>query len=292
MPFAALGFVNKAIRSGLRAGRMLLRSPLERLAKRLQNKAIGRGTGLITMTEESCYASFDANKLATSPDTISKLAHLGETWKTVPYRIRDENKFPYNLLRSEDLFEHRAFIDLAVQDEILAAISSYIGQLPRLYNLTLWWTPPNQTAERSQLYHYDHRDNRQAKVFINLNNVTKESGPLHFISAQDCLKVDAKVGYSQGRYTDEDVYSAVPESKVIATTGGPGSGFIVDTARCLHYGSRGNTLDRFVLMASYARVNSVKPGPGCRVLDPVRKRLAKELYNSDPVKSFVLDTSI
>ena len=271
MPFVALGYVNKAIRSGLRAGRMLLRSPLERLAKRLQNKAIGRGNGLITMTEETCYASFGANQLAQSPDTISVLGKLGEACKSVPKRTRDENKFPINLLRSEDLLEHRAFVDLAVHDKILAAISSYIGQLPRLYNLTSWWTPPNQTAERSQLYHYDHRDNRQAKVLQGF---------------------DAKVVYSQGRYSDEDVYSAVPESKVIATTGGPGSGFIVDTARCLHYGSRGNKLDRFVPMASYARVNSVKPGPGCRVLDPVRNRLAKELYNSDPVKSFVLDTSI
>jgi hypothetical protein len=41
-------------------------------------------------------------------------------------------------------------------------------------------------------------------------------------------------------------------------------------------------------MASFARVNSVDPGPGCRVLDPVRNRLAAEHYSGDPVRAFVL----
>jgi len=291
MPSVALGYAKKAIRRGLRAGRVLLRTPLEQSAKRLKDEALRRGTGRISMTDASCYARFDASKLSGVGSSIAELRSLGESWKLDKSRQK-EGQLPINLLRTADLFQHRAFVDFAVHDEILAAVTAYIGQLPRLYNLTLWWSPPNQTAQGSQLYHYDHRDNRQAKVFINLNNVTKDSGPLHFLSAADCLKVDAKVGYSQGRYTDDDVYSAVPQSNVIATVGEPGSAFIVDTARCLHYGSRGNTLDRFVLLASFARVNSVDPGPGCRVLDPARTRLAKEFYNSDPVKSFVLDTPI
>jgi hypothetical protein len=167
-----------------------------------------------------------------------------------------------------------------------------MGQVPRLYNLTLWWSPPNQTAKGSQLYHYDHRDSRQAKLFINLSNVTEDCGPLHFLSAKDSRKVDAKVGYSQGRYTDDEVYSAVSQSSVVNTVAPAGSGFIVDTARCLHYGSRGNQLDRFILLASFARVNSVKPGKGCPVLDPVRSRLVRELYDSDPVRAIVLETPI
>ncbi|MBC8095332.1 MAG: hypothetical protein H7Y43_05940, partial [Akkermansiaceae bacterium] len=214
--------MNKAIRRGFRAGRMLLRSPLEQSANRLKVEAKRRSTGLISMTDADCYAKFDATKLSGAGNALSELGSLGESWKTDMSR-QQEAKFPINLLRTEDLFQHRAFVDFAVHDEILAAVTSYIGQLPRLYNLTLWWSPPNQTTQGSQLYHYDHRDNRQAKVFINLNNVTKDSGPLHFLSAADCLKVDVKVGYSQGRYTDEDVYSAVPQSNVIATVGKPGS---------------------------------------------------------------------
>ena len=115
---------------------------------------------------------------------------------------------------------------------------------------------------------------------------------MHFLPARDSQNVDAKIGYSQGRYTDEQVYSAVSKSKVVDTVAQAGAGFVVDTARCLHYGSRGNLLDRFILMASFARVNSVNPGNGCRVLDSVRNRLVRELYDSDPVRTVVLDTPI
>ena len=292
MPSVALGYAQKAIRSGSRVRRVIMRYPLEQEAIRLRGEAMRRGTGMIPMAKETCYTAFDANKLAASPDTISELCKLGEAWKHLDERAKADDKFPINLLLAKDIFEHRAFIDIAMHDEILSAVASYMGQLPRLYNLTLWWSPPNETVQRSQLYHYDDRDSRQAKVFINLNTITSESGPLHFIPADECLKLDAKIGYSAGRYTDEQVYSAVPKDKVIATTGGPGAGFIVDTARCLHYGSRGNKYDRFMIMASYARVNGVNPGQGCRVLDPIRSKVAAEYFGNDPVKSFVLNAPI
>ena len=290
MTSVAVGYAQKAIRSGVRFGRTILRASLERQAKRLADEAIGRGSGLLGLTEDDGLARFQAGELSGAGASIPALLDLAESWTSDTSRIRDE--IPRNLLKTDDLFEHRAIIDLAVHDDILAAVTAYFGQVPRLYNLMLWWSPPNQTVKGSQLYHYDHRDDRQAKVFINLNNVTKDCGPLHFLPARDSRRVDAKVGYSQGRYTDDEVYSAVSRSDVVDTVAEAGSGFVVDTARCLHYGSRGNLKDRFVLLASFARVNSVNPGKGCRVLDPVRKRLVRELYDSDPVRAAVLDTPI
>ena len=290
MSSVAVGYARKTIRSGVRFGRSIIRSSLEREAKRLAAEAVGRGSGLIRISEEEGYAGFPATELSGSGASIPALRELAESWKSDPSRVRDE--LPRNILKTDDLFEHRALIDLAVHDDILAAVSAYLGQVPRLYNLMLWWSAPNQTVKGSQLYHYDHRDSRQAKVFINLTDVTEESGPLHFLKPADSLKVDARVGYSQGRYTDDEVYTAVSKSDVLTAVGEAGRGFIVDTGRCLHYGSRGNRSDRFILLVSFARVNSVKPGKGCRVLDPVRNRLVREFYDSDPVRALVLETPI
>jgi hypothetical protein len=290
MTSVAVGYARKAIRSGVRFGRTLARAPLEREAKRFAGEAIGRGSGLLHLTEDDGLARFRASDMSGAGASIPALLKLAEGWKSDPSRIRDE--MPRNILKTDDLFQHRAIIDLAVHDDILAAVTAYFGQVPRLYNLMMWWSPPNQAVEGSRLYHYDHRDNRQAKVFINLTDVTEDNGPLHFLSPADSLKVDAKVGYSQGRYTDEDVYTAVSKSDVKTAVGEAGRGFIVDTGRCLHYGSRGNRSDRFILLVSFARVNSVNPGKGCRVLDPVRNRLVREFYDSDPVRAAVIDTPI
>jgi len=290
MTSVAVGYAQKALRNGVRFGRSLIRAPLEREAKRLADEAVRRGSGLVHLNEEEGLARFPAGELSGAGASIPSLLGLAESWKSDASRVRDE--MPKNILKTDDLFDHREIIDLAVHDDILAAVTAYMGQVPRLFNLMLWWSPPNQTTQGSQLYHYDHRDSRQAKVFINLSNVTKDSGPLHFLSTRDSLTVDAKVGYSQDRYTDEQVYSAVPESNVVNTVADAGTGFVVDTARCLHYGSRGNLLDRFILLASFARVNSVNPGKGCRVLDPVRGRLVTEFYGDDPVRALVLNSPI
>lgn len=290
MTSVAYGYAHKTLRSAMRFGRTMLRPSLEREAKRLRTEAVGRGRGLLHVPEQEGHVRFRALDLPGPGASIPSLLELAEGWKSDSARVKPD-EMPRNLLKSEDLFEHREIIDLALHDDVLAGVSEYMGQVPRLYNLFLWWSPPNQSAKGSQLFHYDHRDSRQAKVFINLTDVTEESGPLHFLTPTDSRKVDAKVGYSQSRYTDEEVYSAVPRDNVLAAVGEAGSAYVVDTARCLHYGSRGNSRDRFILMASFARINSVNPGK-CRVLDPVRERLSRELYDSDPVRSLVLTTPV
>ncbi|MFQ5567989.1 MAG: hypothetical protein ACE5EU_16675, partial [Paracoccaceae bacterium] len=164
MTSVAVGYARKAIRSGVRLGRSLIRAPLEREAKRLAGEAVRRGSGLVRLTEDDGLARFRADELPGSGASIPALRDLAETWKSDVSRIKDE--MPRNILKTDDLLEHRALIDLAAHDDILAAVTAYMGQVPRLYNLFLWWSPPNQTAKGSQLYHYDHRDDRQAKVFI------------------------------------------------------------------------------------------------------------------------------
>lgn len=287
MTSVAAGYVKRALRSGRRLTRTILRAPLERQATRLAPEATRRASSEIRIPDDDGYSRFEATRLAGCAEVIPPLFDLTQRWKDDP--SRHQHEMPINILRTDDLFEHRALLDLALHDEVLGAVTAYMGQVPRLFNLWVWWSPPNQTQAGSQLFHYDRRDNRQAKLFLNLNDVTAETGPLHFLTAKDSRQVDAKVGYTKKRYTDEQVFGAVPREKLMAATGPAGSAYLVDTARCLHYGSRGNSKDRFVLMASFARANSVDPGPGCPVLDSARERLTRELYDSDPVRSFVLE---
>jgi hypothetical protein len=151
---------------------------------------------------------------------------LAQSWTDERKPTDAKKPFLWRLLRPEDLFEHTEFMDVALHPTLFGAITKYLRQVPRLVSMTVWLTPPNDTAMRSQLYHFDHRDMRQAKVFINLNTITEESGPLHFLPASSSLKVEHKCGYRGGRYEDEEVYSAVAESDAIAVTGAPGDGYL------------------------------------------------------------------
>jgi len=280
--------IKKILRSKSRIKRILLRPGLEYLARQLRAEAVAMGDGLIEIPEYDGYIKFNSYDLAGTGDSINKMAKLCESRINAPPQDIDITKPLWNVLLSEDLLQHKYILDIALHDEILAAAARYLGQVPRLYNLRFWWSPPNKTASGSQLYHYDHRDSRQVKLFINLNDIYENSGPLHFLSASNSERVNARIGYSQKRYNDEKVYSACPESEVVTNSGARGAAAIIDTARCLHYGSRGNERDRLIFMAIFARANSISPGPGCAVLDPVRHRLVAEFYDTDPVRTFAL----
>lgn len=278
----AVGMLHKATREIVRKARVIANGGLERQAIALAN---GVTPANIWIDEDKGFTAFSASEIGLESE-VEKIARLAATWQKDPSRSDSDKPFLRNILRSQDLFDYPEIVRIATHDQLFGTVTKYLGQVPWLVALQLWWTPPNQTAMRSQLYHYDHRDTRQAKIFINLNDVGETSGPLHFLPAISSLKVNQKIGYSQDDYTDEQVESCCPKDEVVRTIGPAGSGFIVDTARCLHYGSRGNINDRLILMISFARVNCVSKGAGCEVLDPVRDRLIEAYFNADKARSF------
>lgn len=285
MVSVSVGAAHKTLRNLQRGVRMMLRASLEKQALRLAAETRGNGTAL-AIAENDGFVRFQADGLPGAADTLARARVAAEAWMQDPGRQTEG--MPRNLLRAGDLADHPGLLRLALHDNVLAAITAYLGQAPRLYALRLWWSPPNRKAAGSQLFHYDHRDSRQMKLFVHLNDVSEDCGPLHFISAADSLTVDARVGYRQGRYSDEQIFSAVPRERLVAATGPQGTAWLLDTARCLHFGSRGNRRDRLILMASFARVNSVDPGKGCPVLDPVRQDLAQTLFPGDRLRELVL----
>lgn len=278
------GSVHKAVRSILRSARAFGNIVSERKAQQLGRSVETSG---LVVGEMLGYVAFSTRELGIF-EQVSKLAFLADEWTNDPGRNNGDKPFLRNLLSGQDLLDFPEFLDVAMHPSFYGAVTKYLGQAPWLVSMNLWLTPPNQTAVRSQLYHYDHKDTRQAKIFINLNDVTPDCGPLHFLPATESAKVEKAAGYSQGRYTDEEVYGAVAKSEVIATVGNTGSGFIVDTARCLHYGSRGNARERLMLMVNFARVNCVDRGSGCEVLDPVRSQLIRQKYSMDPARAFTI----
>lgn len=278
----AAGMLHKATREIVRKARAMANGGLERQAIAL---ASGLAPAIVRIDEDKAFTAFSAAEIGLKSE-VEKIAGLAAAWQKDPSRNDSDKPFLRNILRPQDLFDHPEIVRVATHDQLFGAVTKYLRQVPWLVNLQVWWTPPNQTAMRSQLYHYDHRDTRQAKIFINLNGVDETSGPLHFLPATSALKVDKKIGYSQDEYTDEQVEGCCSKDEVVRTIGPAGSGFIVDTARCLHYGSRGNVKDRLILMISYARVNCVSKGAGCEVLDPVRDKLTKSYFSDDPARKF------
>jgi len=140
---------------------------------------------------------------------------------------------------------------LALARPVLDAVASYLGTMPILNCLHIMVSEPNDSAVDSQLYHLDFADVHQVKMFVAMEDVTDDHGPFTFLPCDKTLELIDRTGYDRGRLTIEEVEVAVGAETQISLTCKRGEGVLLDTSKCMHYGSKGNKYPRLMLMIQY-----------------------------------------
>lgn len=213
---------------------------------------------LPAMTSHLGYSCFDASVLS-GWDQVQQLAL--EYWRSEQrsaVTLNPKKTFLHTLAVGDDFLAHPEWLSFMLDRSLLERASEYLGSVPVLGGAALWWTPPNESSIRSQLWHLDEEDRHQVKLLVNITATGPEAGPFKLLSREfserieRCIQTNRVLGRYRrlGRLPDIDGDPEVIE-KTISLTGGPGSAALVDTCRCLHYGSRGNRTDRLVLMVQY-----------------------------------------
>jgi len=142
---------------------------------------------------------------------------------------------------------------LALHPDVLAAVAHYIGMVPVIENAVIWYSPNDRRLDNSsQYFHLDGQDVRTVQMFVFLERVTAENGPLAVMRADASEALARRVGYRKTpatkRLEDDTVLAA---GEVVHLTGEPGDVYIVDTDRCFHLGSREGRAPRRVLVIQY-----------------------------------------
>ncbi len=218
-------------------------------------------------TAERCVALFEAFKASGEAETLLQ---------------RNRNKpFLLSVISGNEFADHPDLLRFAVSRPLLDAASRYLGTVPVVEGMALWWTPPNASSQSSQEWHIDELAPRQVKVLMNCLEVTAEQGPLHFIPARASEDARARLRHRSGRLGDTALESTGATAAEQCAIGPAGAGVILDSSRCLHFGSRGNARDRLVLTFHYlpldapteTRYNLQLPElpPECADLDPVQR---------------------
>ena len=133
-------------------------------------------------------------------------------------------------------------IRLALRPDVVAAVSSYLGIVPVLTHVNIYYSAPGGNEPTlSQLFHCDGEATAQVKVFVLCTPVTLAGGPLTILDAATSEAVRTRVGYHFGdrlRDTDKRVVSLLAPTAHHPVIGEPGTACFVDTSRCFHFGSR------------------------------------------------------
>lgn len=181
------------------------------------------------------------------PEIDERIRLAGED----PARASANKSMLHTIIANNGFFDFPGIMRFAISRPIVELATHYFGRVPLLTACSLWWSPPNDSLQQSQLFHCDGEDTQQLKFFFNINEVTPECGPFTLLPAGVSDRVRAKGKIVAGKVEDEKIKALSAWDDQIVLTGPTGAGACVDTCRCLHYGSRGNDKPRAVLMMRF-----------------------------------------
>lgn len=154
------------------------------------------------------------------------------------------------------------FVRYALQPAALRIIGDVMHDLPQLSDvlLTLSQPTPKQPLSYSQLWHLDHDDKRVCKLFIYLTDVQDTAdGPFTFIPAGPSKAFRNSL---KSHMSDAQVFAKTGPDAVKEMIAPRLSSFIVNTARCLHMGSRiESDRSRLLYTATYIQQPRIFPEP-------------------------------
>ena len=159
---------------------------------------------------------------------------------------------------------HSPIFEYALDTQILGAISGYIGSLPTLLTVQLWYSNGNDEDGRSQYYHFDAEDRRTVRVFLLLDDIDEETRPFTLIPAKQSqtiyhrLRDKGLVKLRNVKLDDELIYAHSDCDEGMKMLGKKGMSVMADPIRCYHYGSRTGTKRRLILMLQYLSAYTVE----------------------------------
>lgn len=153
-------------------------------------------------------------------------------WKKFWVRLLDAE------MQDGKLSADNVFVRYATQPAVLNVVATALGEIPWLdYVLLSYSRHTGDELASSQLWHRDHDDVRVVKLFSYLTDVEEDGdGPFTFLPRQST----EKFGYPLRRshFPDAQVFEKVPRSDIKVMKAPRLTAFLVDTAKCLHMGSR------------------------------------------------------
>ena len=261
----------------------LIASPFEFVERRLAMRRVARNPAFARVLDER--TGWGVLPPAALPGVERVIASAQRILREYQDGTRDwgwqKKEFRKVIFGPEDLQAFPEVRDLILSEPVLQIASDYLGTVPILESVQIWWTPVNGNLESSQLFHRDGIDFRQVKFLVNLNDVGPDSGPFCFLPADISARLSGLIRNWRTRVDDEDIFRHAQPSDVVAATGPAGSGYVVDSCRCFHYGSRARGGERLLLMFNFASYL-------CPLDAVMSAHLDATPFRDDPVRRLVL----
>ena len=271
-----------------RYARVLRRLDAPDLARRRRVAESSGETASVTIPPSAGFAVFGGDQFEHVDEVVAAARAVMETADPLATAVGMPNKPQLftGILPPEEQTLSSPFLRFALQPAVLRPIAAYMGVAPVLYDADLWFSvsPNTEALSTSQLYHSDWEGLTQVRVLVYVHDVKPTDGPFVVVEAETSREIRRRTGYTffrdgpdrYGRIEDEQVQSVIGDRHQHRLDGPAGTVAFVDTARCLHYGSR---VDRKATRTLFA-CQFLAPSSFVRPLRPEGRAPYRHLANS------------
>lgn len=213
-----------------------------------------------------------------------------------------KHRIVFDLLCDDELARRPELVDFALSQRLVATATAYLGTVPVLRRIGLGLSlpdPAHPAPLHSQLFHLDGEDFAQLKLLVNVSDVARADGPFTWIDACATERVLRGAGVdvrtrvaaqrdggptSTPRFGDDEVARHVAPGEWLRLEGPRGSAVLVDTSRCLHFGSRVDAgRERLVFGVVFQRYHLVNESPfNCIAADGAERGSLRRMLLAQP----------
>jgi hypothetical protein len=248
--YAQRGIVQPTIRSAITAGlaaAIRWRHPFNR----------GQGDSIWHAVDRSAILrTLDTDGIAVLPERLSvQVAEMKRFLRDRPLVLRsgelvDRKRVPPGCTMAdyqlETVLNCPHVLALANSDFLIRTATQYIGCLPTISTLRIWWTFPGSERQEVHSFHRDREDWRGLTVFVYLGDVDKGSGPHHFVRGSHRTRPER----FWRAHEVEALEKAFGRDAILAVTGSAGTAFLTDSIG-IHAGPAPIDQPRLVLQVAY-----------------------------------------
>lgn len=179
------------------------------------------------------------------------------------------NPFVYNLFNDLSESVKKDIVEFAISNFMVKTACNYLGVYPLLARIYVNINIPTMSEPRSsQLWHRDDFGYKNLDLFLAVNLIDENNGPLFVLKKRDPVnifyriqnEINSNLKGERGKILDKDFnYLNNEKDAVVKLVGDQGTGLLVDSIRNYHKGGYCKSNYRLTLRINYMTSDSTFP---------------------------------
>ncbi len=159
-------------------------------------------------------------------------------------------------LKESEIFQNKWILKILKNKQLYELIKVYFRAKPYLVDIAVWNSVYGRSLNGSPMLHLDSGGEKIIRMYIYLNDVSKDNGAFSFLPKKLSNKFSSYTGYLGDSINDKDFVNKgknidISLKDIITVSGKAGTSFLIDTAQNFHYGSRMRKGVRLVAIISW-----------------------------------------